>query len=267
MPENLFWDALKAGKKPIQAWMWNPSPLFAEIFSTAGYESVGLDLQHGAIDFDDLYGLMAIIYANGATPMVRVPGNDPSWITRVLDAGAYGVICPDIRTGEEAAAFANACKYPPQGTRGFGPVRPTIARTTGSEKARAAFNPATENEAVMAIAQIESPEGLENAEAILNTPGIDGVFPGMADYSMLAHGEVVADANDERLREPLGQIIEIAHAAGKPVAAGLGGATEAEVKPLFELGIDWLVAANDYGLLTAGAKTTLAAARAAAKGS
>jgi 4-hydroxy-2-oxoheptanedioate aldolase len=57
------------------------------------------------------------------TPMVRVPWNEPGIIGKVLDAGAWGVICPMVNNAEEARAPVSACLYPPRGTRSNGPVR------------------------------------------------------------------------------------------------------------------------------------------------
>jgi 4-hydroxy-2-oxoheptanedioate aldolase len=263
MPENHFQNELEAGRKPIQAWMWNPSVLYAEVISRAGFDSVGLDLQHGAIDFSDLYAMMAIVSANGATPIVRVPTNDRAWISRVLDGGAHGVICPDVQTPDEAAAFASACKYAPQGTRGFGPVRPMLASQGTRDTEPEGFTLAAQNDAVMAIVQIESPRGLAHAEEIINTPGVDAIFPGLVDYSVLVHGEVVSDATDSRLREPLEQILEIAHAAGKPV--GMPAVTPDDAPVLIEMGVDYLVMGNDVGWITAAARHTLTAGRDATK--
>jgi 4-hydroxy-2-oxoheptanedioate aldolase len=263
LEKNHFHSQLQAGRMPIQAWMWNPSVLHAEVISRTGFDSVGLDLQHGAIDFSDLYGMMAIISANGSTPMVRVPGNDRAWISRVLDGGAYGVICPDVQTGEEAAAFGDACKYAPVGTRGFGPVRPVLGTPGASEMAPSGFTPAGENEAVMAIVQIESPLGLKNAEEILSTPNVDAIFPGFVDYSMLAFGEPIPDSSDSRLREPLERILKIAHGAGKYVGVA---ASPDNASKLIEAGVDWLVMANDFAWLAAAARQTLAAGREATRG-
>ena len=258
MPENHFLDEIKAGRTPIQAWMWNPSVLFTEVVARAGFDSVGLDLQHGAIDFDDLYALMTVLSAHGVTPMVRVPQNDPSWITRVLDGGAYGVICPDVRTAEEAEAFVSACKYAPQGERGYGPARPALAARLGGKGAgvtSAGYSTSAENDAVMAIIQIESPEGLENVEAIMSTPGVDGIFPGLVDYSLLAYGEVL-DYRDPRLRDDTKRMTAAAHAVGKPV--GLAVMAPDDIPYLIEeLGADWLQFGNDLGWMIAAAQKTI----------
>jgi 4-hydroxy-2-oxoheptanedioate aldolase len=170
MPENRFKQKLAEGAKPLMVWMWNPSVLFAEIMCAADFDAVGIDLQHGAVDFNDLYGIMAVVSANGATPIVRIPApDDLGWVTRVLDGGARGVICPNVDTPEQAAAFARAAKYPPVGQRGFGPVRPGIGKAVGYQGGPDAYSLADENDAVLTIVQIESAEGLENVEAIVNT--------------------------------------------------------------------------------------------------
>ncbi len=266
MSENRFLAAIKRGNCPLQAWMWNPSALFAEIIARAGFDSVSFDFQHGSIDFSDFYAMAAIVSANGSTPMVRIPSpHDLGWVSRALDGGAYGVICPDVRTADEARAFAAACKYAPEGQRGFGPVRPALGTPKvsagGYAAVSAGYNTAAENAAVMAIVQIESPEGLNHIEAIMATPGVDAVFPGMVDYSLLAYGEVLTDFNDPRLRKPVEQIIKVAHAMGKPV--GLPAITLDAVPVLLELGADWLQVGNDVAWISAAARQSLAGAQAA----
>jgi 4-hydroxy-2-oxoheptanedioate aldolase len=251
--------AIANGEVPLQAWLMNPLPLSAEIAAAAGYESVGIDLQHGAIDLQELDALLAVLAANGATPMVRVPTNDRGWVTRVLDRGARGVICPEVDTPEQAAAFAAACKYPPLGTRGFGPVRPAIGRSAGYADGDDGYSPAAENETVLAIAQIESRTGLENVEAIIATKGIDAVMPGPLDFTLSVHGELIADFADRRLREPMEAIVAAAHDAGK--LAGLPAFTPESVGLLLEIGVDWIQIGNDVAWITAGARESAAAAR------
>lgn len=260
---NPFLDAVRAGSRPLQAWMWNPSPLSAEIIARSGFDSIGFDLQHGAVDFSDLYSLMAIASAHGGTPMVRIPSNDPGWISRVLDAGAYGVICPDVRTVGEAERLVRACRYAPDGERGFGPVRPAMG-APGSRAVSTDYDMAAQNAAVMVIVQIESPEGLENVESIVAVPGVDGVFPGPVDYSVLATGEILFDYGDERLGPAMRRIAEACHAAGRYV--GLPAISPDHVGALVDMGVDWIQIGNDVAWLTAAARQTVASAREAIDG-
>jgi 2-keto-3-deoxy-L-rhamnonate aldolase RhmA len=113
----------------------------------------------------------------------------------------------------------------------------------------------------MAIVQIESPAGLDNVEAIMATPGVDGVFPGLVDYSLLAYGEVITDFSDPRLRTPIERIMNAARAAGKPV--GLPAIMPDAVPHLLELGVDWIQVGNDVSWITAAARTCVTHAHAA----
>jgi 4-hydroxy-2-oxoheptanedioate aldolase len=251
-----FREALDADRVPLQAWMWNPSVLFAEVIAKAGFDSVGLDLQHGAIDFDDLYGLIAVLDANGCTPIVRLPANDRGWATRVLDAGATGLICPDVESAAEAADFVAACRYPPLGRRGFGPARPAIGKGSGYGDSRSAYSPAEANEEVMAIVQIESTRGLDEVEAIVAVDGVNGLFPGPMDFSLSAYGELVWDYEDDRLAQPMQTMIDAAHGAGVPV--GLPVFTPESISVLLEMGVDWLQIGNDLAWVSKAAQQTVA---------
>jgi 4-hydroxy-2-oxoheptanedioate aldolase len=253
MPENPFFEAVRAGRRPLQASMWTPSVLYAEVIARSGFEGVCLDMQHGPISEADVFALAAVLSANGVTPCVRIPANDRALIGRLLDAGVYAVICPDIRTAEEARSFADACRYPPRGNRGYGPSRPQFPG------AKAPFSVEAENEAVMAIVQIESGEGLANVEEILATPGVDSVFPGMVDFALDVHGELIANFLDDRVLPGLQRIVAVARDVG--VSVGLAAIDPDEVPALLEIGADWFNVGNDRRWIVAGAQRTFADAR------
>jgi 4-hydroxy-2-oxoheptanedioate aldolase len=261
---NAFQEAIERQEVPLQAWMWNPSPLFAEAIVAAGFDSVGLDLQHGAIDFSDLYAMLAIFDAAGVTPMVRVPHHERGWMTRVLDAGATGIICPDVESGEDAKRFVAACKYAPRGSRSYGPTRPAVTKSSGYGDPRSGYSPVTANEEVMTVVQIESVEGMRNLEAIVNADGVDGLFPGPMDYTLSAYGELVYDIEDKRLRDPLQEMIDASHAAGVPV--GLPAFSPEMAGALIEMGTDWLQMGNDMAWISTSARQTVASVADRAKG-
>ena len=250
MVANPFFDAVRAGRTALQASMWTPSILYAEVIARSGFDGVCLDMQHGPIIESDIFALSAVLSANGVTPCVRIPGNDRALIGRLLDAGVYAVICPDVRTGAEARSFAEACRYPPRGARGFGPSRPQLS---------SGFSTESENDAVMAIVQIESGEGLANVDEILGTPGVDSVFPGMVDFALDVHGTLISNFLDERVLEPLQQIVAAARTAA--VSVGLAAIETSEIPTLLELGADWLNVGNDRRWVVAGARRTSTEAR------
>ena len=134
----------------------------------------------------------------GTPVLVRVPWNEPGAIMRALDAGAEGVIVPMVNTPDEARAAAGASRYPPLGFRSWGALR--------SGMAQPGFNPALGNEQTICLVMIETHEAVDNVEAILDVPGVDGVFVGPNDLA-ISHsganegaGRSAARRRDDRAR-------------------------------------------------------------------
>jgi 4-hydroxy-2-oxoheptanedioate aldolase len=160
------------------AWCGLGSPLAAEILGRAGFDYVCLDLQHGLSGLEFAGSALQAISTAAAVPLVRVPGNEPWLIGRALDLGASGVVVPLVSSSEDAARAAWACRYPPAGTRSWGPVRVAeAAGTTASER----------NEHVLCIVMIETVEGVERLDEICRVPGVDAVYLGPRDLA-LSHG-------------------------------------------------------------------------------
>ncbi len=165
-----------AGKPTINGWCSIGNPFTAEIMAAQGFDSLTIDMQHGALDYSNLLPMFQAMRASGATLMARVPWNEPGIIMKALDAGAYGIICPMVNTAEEALRFVSYLRYPPQGQRSFGPTRVSFA---------AGANYATEaNDNILAFAMIETAEGMANLDAIAATPGLDGIYVGPADLTL-----------------------------------------------------------------------------------
>lgn len=109
-------------------WCHLESPFAVELMASLGFDWCCLDMQHGTIRTDDVVGLLQAVQAAGATAYVRVPGPGAPLIGAVLDAGAAGVIVPQVSTPEQARAAAAACRYSPDGSRSWGPLRPSWGR-------------------------------------------------------------------------------------------------------------------------------------------
>jgi 4-hydroxy-2-oxoheptanedioate aldolase len=195
-----------SGEVALNAWLSLDDPVSAATIAAAGFDAAVVDLQHGSASLDSLATIIAAIEPTGAVPFTRIRWNDPGIVMRCLDLGARGVICPMVNTASEAEAFARACRYPPLGTRSYGPIRGAFG--AGREQAERA------NEAVLAFAQIETVEGLANVEAIAATPGLDGLYVGPADLSLTLGLDTFEDLADPQLLEALHRILRAAEAAG-----------------------------------------------------
>jgi 4-hydroxy-2-oxoheptanedioate aldolase len=176
MRRNKAKDIWAAGGEVVTGWLAIPSSISAELMAQQGFDALTIDLQHGATDYTDMVPMLQAISITDTAPFVRVPWNDPSIIGKVLDAGAYGVICPMVNTAEEAAAFVKACRYFPQGGRSVGPLRASLY--AGSDYFQHA------NDTVVTMAMIESAEAVKNLEDILKTPHLDAIFVGPSDLAV-----------------------------------------------------------------------------------
>src|SRR6202050_5183502 len=171
---------LRAGETVFSGWCGLPYPIVAETLAREGFPAVTIESQHGLWDVSGILHGIAAVHQGGAAPIVRVPLNDFALVSRALDFGAEGVIAPMINTAADARAFAAAAKFPPIGERSWGPHR---AMTLGGVPDMATYlGEAKDN--VITLAMIDPRTALQNFEAIITTPGIDGFFLGPSDLSI-----------------------------------------------------------------------------------
>lgn len=176
MRENSIRTIWSEGKTVLNSWMHIPDTFVAETLAHVGWDSITVDLQHGLSDYRDALRIFQAISTTEVIPMARAPWNEPGIIMRLLDAGAYGIICPMINTREDAENFIGACRYPPDGYRSFGPRRGLLyGGEDYLEKA---------NETIVTMAMIETDEAVSNIDSILSTPGLDAIYVGPADLSL-----------------------------------------------------------------------------------
>jgi 4-hydroxy-2-oxoheptanedioate aldolase len=223
----------------LNGWLHIPSPFAAEVMAHAGYDSLTIDLQHGASDFAGALGMMQAISTTGAVPFVRVPWNDPGLIMRLMDAGAYGVICPMINTREEAERFVGACRYPPEGYRSFGPFRASLY--AGADYAEGA------NDTVVTMAMIETAEALENLDDIMGVPGLDAVFVGPADLGQSLGEGPGMDRTEPAVVGAIDRILVAAKEHG--LAAGIFTGSTEYASRMVEQGFRFVTVLSDARLL------------------
>jgi 2-keto-3-deoxy-L-rhamnonate aldolase RhmA len=250
--DRAFRHRLRAGETLTGMLCTLGSPDAVEVLAGCGFEWLFLDGEHGT--FDD-HGLRDALRAAGSVPcLVRVPSLHGPWIARALDAGATGVIVPQVHSAADAAAAVAAARHPPHGRRGIGPGR---AGGYGSAVADAVAR--AERETVVVV-QAESGEALTDIEAIARVPGLDAVLVGPADLSASlgyvgqpGHPEVTA------------AITRIAQAcATGEVRAGIFAATPEGLLPWRAAGMTLLCAGVDTMLLAdAGRRLAEALHRAA----
>jgi 4-hydroxy-2-oxoheptanedioate aldolase len=252
MRENRVKKIWAEGGNVINGWLSIASSITAELTANQDFDSVCIDLQHGSIDYQVSVPMLQAISTTSKTPLVRAPWNDPAMIGKLLDAGAYGVICPMINTRAQCEAFVSACRYPPLGSRSTGPQRAVLYG--GADYAAKA------NETILTLAMIETVEAMENLEAILSTPGLDAVYVGPSDLS-LSMGE--KPGYDPKYPEVMKCIKRIAIEAKKRnVIPCIHVGTTAYALEMFGLGYRMITYAGDYRFLQWSMQRGLAALRA-----
>ena len=179
MRRNPIRERWAKGEAASNLWIDIGWPVTVEALGRLGYDSYTVDLQHSLIDRSVLVPLFQALSLGSGAPMVRITQNDPGEIAFVLDAGAYGVICPTVETAEQARAFVAACEYPPRGVRSWGPTR-------GVMYGGADYFDSYRDE-ILTIALIETAIGVKNLDAIAAVSGLDMIYLGPNDLGV-SHG-------------------------------------------------------------------------------
>ena len=239
------------GKPAINGWLSIGNSFTAEIMASAGYDSITADLQHGAFDYGATLGMFQAMRASGIAVMARVPWLDPAAIMKVLDAGAYGVICPMINSRAEAERLVSYVRYPPIGTRSFGPTR--VNFSAGANYAGEA------DDNILCFAMIETREAYEQVEAIASTPGLDALYVGPADLTLGLTGKahrVGFDREEPEIVDAIRRVLDAAHKAG--IRAGLHNGSAAYAAKAIGWGFDFVTLSNDVRLLAGAAEASVA---------
>jgi 4-hydroxy-2-oxoheptanedioate aldolase len=257
MRENRIRSIWKAGGAVVNGWLAIPSTFSAETMAHQGWDTLTVDLQHGVVDYQKAVDMFTAISTTQTVPMARVPWNEPGVLMKVLDAGAYAVICPMVNTRADAERLVSATHYPPRGTRSFGPIRALLYG--------GADYPAEANDTVVVFAMIETREALDNLEDILSVPGLDAVYIGPSDLSLALGCRPTFDDVDPPVAEAIEHILARAKAHG--VVAGIHNGTPQKALERIAMGFQFVTVSSDARLMAAGAQQVVAAMKASKGGS
>jgi len=235
----------------VNAWLSIPSSYCAEVMGHQGFDAVTIDLQHGMIGFEQAIGMFQALSATPVLPLARVSRNDPALVMQLLDAGAYGIICPMISSVEEARSLVSACRYPPVGTRSFGPARGLLYG--GPDYFQGA------NDEILVLAMIETRQGLDALDAILAVEGLDGIFVGPNDLALALGKTPKSEPDDQDVRQAIAHICERTRAHGKipGIFCSTGEAAAQRIAEGFLL----VTPGNDVGLLSQAAHRAVQVAK------
>ena len=242
-----FRTAIKSGQPLNGLLITIPSPELVEIVSRAGFDWLFFDLEHSAISIETLPNLLRGVPAS-CYAAVRVPEATSTYVAKVLEAGAEGVIFPRISTEEQARKAVSLCKYPPLGNRGVGVGRAQGYGNTFSEYLKVA------NDRIACIVQIEDELAAENAGMISAVEGVDALFLGPYDMSMSMG--IPGEITHERIKKIIRRIPE---QISRETGLGILSTNPETINEYARLGYTLLACGLDSQLINEGAGQLLRA--------
>jgi 2-keto-3-deoxy-L-rhamnonate aldolase RhmA len=235
-----FTEKLTRGDVCLGTAITSSDPMIVEAIAP-DLDFLWIDTEHTAMSLQSLQGHLMALKGTNCTSLVRVPWNDPVLIKPVLDIGADGVIVPMVSTAEEAAKAVAACRYPPEGIRGFGPLRPlNYGRADAAQFVQDA------NDSIITIVQIEQAEAVSNIDEILAVPGLNSIAFGPQDLSA-SMGFRTQPRHPEVLKA-IETVIGKARDANIPVGISVGSDPE-ELCAWADMGIQWITFGVDVMLM------------------
>jgi 2-keto-3-deoxy-L-rhamnonate aldolase RhmA len=223
MRDNPVKAKLKRGETAIGTMLFEFFvPGIPRLMAHTGAEFAIYDMEHTGMSFETLRMLAAASRGPSPVPMCRVPATEYHFMARALDVGMLGLMIPMMESAEQARRVVEATRYPPHGRRGagFGMAQDDYERASLDDKIAAA------NERTFIIAQIESPDGLENLEAIGATDGIDCLWIGHNDLSIQMG--IPGQFTSQAFQDAMARVAEVADKNGKPCGVAAGSIEMAE---------------------------------------
>lgn len=195
------------------------NPAIAQIAKNAGLDFIMVDMEHGAYSIETFSNVAQVARSVGLGIFVRVPELSKGYISRIMDAGAEGVMVPGIRTPGEVEDLVRWSRYTPIGKRGLGV--PSGHTGYGGMDADSAPFMEKQNELTIAIAQIETVEAIENIDNIASVHGVDVLLIGPNDLSISlgVPGDIMGDV----MHTAIALVVDAAKKHGKVFAMHSGG--------------------------------------------
>jgi 2-keto-3-deoxy-L-rhamnonate aldolase RhmA len=235
-----FLKKLNSGEICLGSGVAFRDPMISELMSEIGFDFLWICAEHTSFDKGVILSHIMATKGTNTAPFIRVPGNEPFILKPILDMNPAGIIFPFISTPEDAIKAVKSCRYPPEGIRGFGPMRPTNYYMMDLNKyfEESKWNP-------WVILQIEHIDAVRNIDKILEVPGVGSIVIGPNDLA-----NSIGLLGESRSKEVYNLIAMILKKArDKKIAAGVSiGYNLDELKnykKLVDLGANWFDISND----------------------
>ncbi len=248
-----FRDKIGRGQVCLGSFITCTDPTITEALCSVS-DFVWIDMEHNALSLETVQAHLMATKGSDTAGLVRVPWNDAALIKPVLDIGADGVIVPMVRTANEARQAVAACRYPPDGIRGYGPRRAAgYGRLTGPDFCRLA------NESIIIVVQIEHIDAVHNLDEILAVPGLTSIVIG--PFDLAGSMGFTAQPNHPEVLSALETIVAKTRKTTVWAGISVGGAPEVQAAWV-QKGGQWLPIGSDINLMLAAAWLTSGKVRA-----
>ena len=226
----------------------------AAIAKACGFDWLSIEMEHSSLNIDTAAQMACAALPVGISALVRVPGRAPHHATRLLDTGAQGVIIPHVDSAEEAALVVSHCKFPPVGHRSIASVQPQLAfQSISGADAMQAVNAET-----LIVVMLETPQAIDNADAIAAVPGIDVLLIGTND--LCAELGIPGQFAEPKVEDAYRRVTAACRKHG--VHAGMAGVHDPKLAEKFiGLGVRFVAGGTDLAFMMTGARQRVNALR------
>ena len=254
---DIFQDKITRGQLCVGTSITFTDSAISELVGDAGFDFTWIDMEHCPIDTKT--ALLHVMATRGteAAPFIRVPSADPVLIKPILELHPAAIIIPMVKSSNDVECVVSACKYPPKGSRGFGPRR---GRLFGGQSYPEYLKDADDQ--IMVMVQIEHVDAVNSIEEILSIEGLDGICVGFNDLagSVGLPGQI----NHPDVRKMAENVIKSALDYQK--LAGLAMGFDLEMIAHYrELGIQWISVGGDFNLLYSKLRDVVSETRSVSK--
>lgn len=232
---------IRAGQVARICCTGSPIAFLPAIAAHFRYDGIWVDAEHRVWDQRDAESMLGRHHAVDIDCIWRPPFKEKNSLYRLLEDGAAGLMIPHVGSAEEARALVNAMKFPPLGDRGFCGGGRDASYWVG----KPADYTEQANRETFLVAQIETPQALENIDTIAAVPGVDVLFLGPGDMSLRLN--CTPGVNDPVMLEVQKKIAAAARQHGKAWGRPVGAA--ADVRAIVDLGAQFVVHGGEFGAL------------------
>lgn len=236
---------LEEGKVCMGTSVQVTDPLVSEFAAEAGSDFIWIEMEHSHMDLRAALGHIMAVRGTHAAPLVRVQSPDENIIKPYLDMCPAGIIIPMLTSARQTEQMVKACRYPPQGTRGFGPIRNMYGLDSIEEYLKIA------EEQILIIAHIETIDAVRDLDAILQVPGLDGICLGRNDLS--GSMNKLGQHSDPEVVAAIDTIIEKTVNSGLWMGCSIGANPQQAIE-WRKKGMHWFSVGDDVGHIFDGAK-------------